>query len=158
MRFRRAPASTSTEATTRVLTRERLEELGLGWEIWGKGKPAPYWATFRWVVERTSSWQQLPTRSLELPSIGWQLFILDSSQSDPIALPAFLDTYAIRLLTEPLMWCTERVGKVIDFWVAFSDVVIIVRRLIPRRLDALPLAGTTIPTTVSPIDGGSIHQ
>src|SRR5215204_6838401 len=40
--------------------------------------------------------------NLELPSIGWQLFILDSSQSDPIALPAFLDTYATRLLTEPL--------------------------------------------------------
>jgi hypothetical protein len=40
---------------------------------------------------------------LELPSIGWQLFILDSSQSDPIALPAFLDTYATRLLTEPLI-------------------------------------------------------
>src|SRR5215218_9393149 len=40
--------------------------------------------------------------TLELPSIGWQLFILDSSQSDPIALPAFLDTYATRLLTEPL--------------------------------------------------------
>jgi transposase len=29
-----------------------------------------------------------------------------------------------------LVWCTERVGKVIDFWVAFSEVVIIVRRLI----------------------------
>jgi transposase len=30
-----------------------------------------------------------------------------------------------------LMWCTEREGRVIDFWVAFSDVVvIIVRRLI----------------------------
>ena len=29
-----------------------------------------------------------------------------------------------------LMWCTERVGRVVDFWVAFSDVVIIVRRLI----------------------------
>lgn len=29
-----------------------------------------------------------------------------------------------------LLWCTERVGRVIDFWVAFSDVVIIVRRLI----------------------------
>ena len=39
---------------------------------------------------------------LELPPIGWQLFILGSSQSDPIALPAFLDTYATRLLTEPL--------------------------------------------------------
>jgi hypothetical protein len=29
-----------------------------------------------------------------------------------------------------LVWCTERSGPVIDFWVAFSDVVIIVRRLI----------------------------
>ncbi len=29
-----------------------------------------------------------------------------------------------------LAWCTERSGRVIDFWVAFSDVVIIVRRLI----------------------------
>ena len=34
-----------------LLSRERLEELGLGWEISGKGKPAPYWATNRWVVE-----------------------------------------------------------------------------------------------------------
>jgi hypothetical protein len=38
------------------LTRERLEELGLRWEFSGKGKPAPYWATIRWVVERTSAW------------------------------------------------------------------------------------------------------
>ncbi len=29
-----------------------------------------------------------------------------------------------------LVWCTERHGRVIDFWVAFSEVVIIVRRLI----------------------------
>jgi hypothetical protein len=29
-----------------------------------------------------------------------------------------------------LVWCTEKRGRVIDFWVAFSDVVIIVRRLI----------------------------
>jgi transposase len=29
-----------------------------------------------------------------------------------------------------LVWCTERRDKVIDFWVAFSEVVIIVRRLI----------------------------
>jgi transposase len=39
------------------LTRERLAELGLRWEISGKGKPAPFWATRRWVVERTGSWQ-----------------------------------------------------------------------------------------------------
>jgi hypothetical protein len=29
-----------------------------------------------------------------------------------------------------LVWCTERVGRVIDFWVAFSEVVILVRRLV----------------------------
>ena len=32
-----------------------------------------------------------------------------------------------------LVWCTERRGRVIDFWVAFSEVVIIVRRLIRER-------------------------
>ncbi len=74
-----------------LLTRQRLRELGLGWEISGKGKPAPYWATYRWVVERTSSWHNAHKK---------------------------------------LVWCTERAGRVIDFWVAFSDVVIIVRRLI----------------------------
>lgn len=74
-----------------LLTRERLAKLGLGWEISGKGKPAPFWATNRWVVERTSSWHNAHKK---------------------------------------LVWCTERVGRVVDFWVAFSDVVIIVRRLI----------------------------
>ena len=29
-----------------------------------------------------------------------------------------------------LVWCTERRGRVIDFWIAFSDVIIVVRRLI----------------------------
>jgi transposase len=29
-----------------------------------------------------------------------------------------------------LVWCTERRGRVIDFWIAFSEVVIVVRRLI----------------------------
>lgn len=72
------------------LTRERLAELGLRWEILGKGKPAPFWATKRWVVERTGSWHNAHKK---------------------------------------LMWCTERVGSGIDFWVAFSEVVIIVRRL-----------------------------
>jgi transposase len=31
-----------------------------------------------------------------------------------------------------LMWCTEREGRVIDFWLAFSNVVIVVRRLIRK--------------------------
>jgi hypothetical protein len=35
-----------------------------------------------------------------------------------------------KLAHKKLVWCTERCGRVIDFWVAFSDVVIIVRRLI----------------------------
>jgi len=73
------------------LTRERLKDRGLSWEISKKGKPAPHWATYRWVVERTSSWHNAHKK---------------------------------------LVWCTERVGRVIDFWVAFSDVVIIVRGLI----------------------------
>lgn len=29
-----------------------------------------------------------------------------------------------------LLWCTERQGQVVDFWVSFSDMVIVVRRLI----------------------------
>ena len=73
------------------LTRERLKELGLGWEISGKGKPAPFWATNRWVVERTSSWSNAHKK---------------------------------------LLWCTERVGRVIDFWLAFSGIVITVVRLV----------------------------
>jgi hypothetical protein len=42
-------------------------------------------------------------RYLELPPIGWQLFTLGSSQSDSTAFPLFLDTYATRLLAEPLI-------------------------------------------------------
>jgi hypothetical protein len=74
-----------------LLTRERLEELGLRWEISRKGKPAPFWASRRRVVQRTRTWHNAHKK---------------------------------------LVWCTERIGKVIDFWVAFSDVVIIVRRLV----------------------------
>jgi hypothetical protein len=39
---------------------------------------------------------------LELPPIGWQLFIRGSSQSDSTAFPSFLATYATRLLAEAL--------------------------------------------------------
>jgi hypothetical protein len=31
-----------------------------------------------------------------------------------------------------LLWCTEREGRVIGFWIAFSNVVIVVRRLIRK--------------------------
>ena len=31
-----------------------------------------------------------------------------------------------------LVWCTEREGRVIDFWLAFSNVVIVVRRLVRK--------------------------
>jgi len=72
-------------------TRERLRKLGLGWEISGRGKPAPFGGTRRWMVERTGAWHNAHKK---------------------------------------LVWCTERRGRVVDFWVAFSEVVIIVRRLI----------------------------
>ena len=29
-----------------------------------------------------------------------------------------------------LLWCTERRGRVVDFWMAFSEVIVIVRRLV----------------------------
>jgi hypothetical protein len=85
-------------------TRERLEDRDLLWQISKKGKPAPYWATNRWVVERTGSWHNAHKK---------------------------------------LVWCTERRARVIDFWVAFSEVVIIVRRLIREawsryRWESLP--------------------
>ena len=35
-------------------------------------------------------------------------------------------------------------GRVIDFWVAFSEVVIIVRTAHQGRLDSLPLGGQTL--------------
>jgi transposase len=73
------------------LTCERLADRGLLAEISKKDKPAPFWATHRWVVERTSSWHNAHKK---------------------------------------LVWCTERRAQVVDFWVAFSEVVIIVRRLI----------------------------
>jgi transposase len=72
-------------------TRERLRDRGLARAISEKGKPAPLQSTKRWVVERTSSWNNAHKK---------------------------------------LAWCTERRGRVIDFWIAFSEVVIVVRRLI----------------------------
>src|SRR5215210_969647 len=47
---------------------------------------------------------------LELPSIGWQLFALVGSQSDSTASFSSLDTYATRLLTEPLRNVLNRVA------------------------------------------------
>jgi transposase len=74
-------------------TRQKLVARGLRAEISEKGKPTPVTATKRWVVERTSSWQNAHKK---------------------------------------LVWCTERRGRVIDFWVTFSEVIIIVRRLIRK--------------------------
>ena len=39
-------------------------------------------------------------------------------------------SWQAKLAHKKLVWCTERRGQVIDFWVAFSEVIIIVRRLI----------------------------
>ena len=75
------------------LTRKRLAERDLIGVISEKGKPSPLGSTHRWVVERTSSWQNAHKK---------------------------------------LVWCTERRGRVIDFWVAFSKVIIIVGRLVRK--------------------------
>src|SRR5215218_11110313 len=59
-------------------------------------------ATSRFPVWLKSSSISRRTTALELPPIGWQLFILGNSKSDSTAFPLFLDTYATRLLAEPL--------------------------------------------------------
>ena len=58
----------------------------------GKGKPAPFWATDRWVESA--------------------------------------DELIVECPHKKLLWCTERVGKVIDFWLAFSGIIITVGRLV----------------------------
>jgi hypothetical protein len=40
------------------------------------------------------------------------------------------DTNSWHNAHKKLVWCTERRGQVIDFWIAFSNVVIIVGRLV----------------------------
>ena len=40
------------------------------------------------------------------------------------------NSWQAKLAHKKLVWCTERCGRSIDFWVAFSDVVIVVRRLV----------------------------
>jgi hypothetical protein len=74
-------------------TRQKLKVLSLEPMISEKGMPAPLAATKRWVVERTSSWQNAHKK---------------------------------------LVWCAKRRRRVFDFLVTFSEVVIIVRRLIRR--------------------------
>jgi IS5 family transposase len=88
-------------------TRERLRDRGLAPAISEKGKPAPLQSTKRWVVERTSSWNNAHKK---------------------------------------LAWCTERRGRVIDFWIAFSEVVIVVRRLSSEK------AGRATAGRVAPRD------
>ena len=72
-------------------TRERLRGLGLVAEISRKGTPAPLNATYRWVIERTNSWQNAHKK---------------------------------------LLWCTERRARVVEFWMALSEAVVIVGRLV----------------------------
>ena len=40
------------------------------------------------------------------------------------------NSWQAKLAHKKLLWCTERRGRVVDFWVALSDVVVIVRRLV----------------------------
>jgi hypothetical protein len=34
---------------------------------------------------------------------------------------------------EKILWCTQREGRVIELWIAFCDVILVVRRLIRER-------------------------
>ena len=40
------------------------------------------------------------------------------------------NSWQAKLAHKKRVWCTERSGRMLDVWMAFSEVVIIVRRLI----------------------------
>ena len=46
------------------------------------------------------------------------------------------------------MWCTEREGRIIDFWVAFSNAIIIVGSS-SESLDTISLGESTFPSTMT---------
>jgi hypothetical protein len=48
------------------------------------------------------------------------------------------NSWQAKLAHKKLVWCTERRGRVIDFWIAFSNVIIIVRRLIQEAWTRYP--------------------
>src|SRR5215208_3400328 len=75
----------------------------------------------RWFLRSGLRWAILAL--LELPPIGWQLFVLSSSRSDSTAFPSFLDTYATHLLTEPLIHRSAQKRDSANFALtAFSEV------------------------------------
>jgi len=47
------------------------------------------------------------------------------------------------------VWCTERRERVVDFWVAFSEVIIVVRRLIREGWSRYRWEGRPTPPTVA---------
>ena len=48
-----------------------------------------------------------------------------------------------------LVWCTERVDSVIDFWLAFSAVIITVGRLVREGWSRYRWEGRPSPTTIA---------
>ena len=48
-----------------------------------------------------------------------------------------------------LVWCTERTGRVIDFWIAFLERDRHRGQAPPKSLDPLPLGGSTLPPTMT---------
>ena len=48
------------------------------------------------------------------------------------------NSWQAKLAHKKLVWCTERRGRVVDFWVAFYNVIIIVRRLIQEAWTRYP--------------------
>ena len=48
-----------------------------------------------------------------------------------------------------LLWCPERRGRVIDFWIAFSEAIIHRKAAHTKSLDSLQLGRSTQPPTIT---------
>ena len=49
------------------------------------------------------------------------------------------NSWQAKLAHKKLVWCTERRGRVVEFWVALSDVIVIVRRLVREGWTRYPV-------------------
>jgi hypothetical protein len=73
------------------------------------------------------------TTRVRLKSRGLEAMISEKGKPAPLCVTmrwVVERTNSWQNTHKKLMWCTEREGRVVDFWVAFSDVVITVGRLI----------------------------
>ena len=106
-------------------------------------------------IERACIWRAPTTRpplAVDWRLVGWSVRSPRRAsllRSKPVCGGSWSARIRAKRSYPTRSWCTERRGRVIDFWVAFSDVVIIVRRLIREGWSRYRWEGRPSPTTMT---------